>query len=477
MTAKMIKDPLYGFIDFEGRELELLELLKDPFYQRLRRVKQLGFSDHVFPSATHTRFAHSIGVFSVAKKMLGRVHPDVTNGAWDNEGLVCLAAALLHDVGHGMFSHVFEEAVKNHLRQKYNKGDDAMKHDPLFAAVNHELISQRIIKHGSISEVLNRIYNGMSDDVADILDEKGKRKKSIYRSIVSSKLDADRLDYVRRDPYFAGVSSGGIDLDWIIRNINVEYDGNGDQFFAIESKAYASVEQFLVTLFQLYPTIYLHKKTRSIQRMFGLLIGLVFSKIEEGQSDKVGLDEYHPFVILLKDPSNVENLLRLDDSLFWYSIGLFKNAEDEHIRRLVDMIYERDIFKVIDVWKIVDGLVSEDTSLSPTASDRLAMVKKVCDAVHQELEKLPEFADGRCWYDVDQRTLYKPTNKIGGSSQLINIKIGNQIHDISQVSPIIAAGAEFHVHRVYVDHSRYSDLGQLQSIIEASAKAEIKAFR
>jgi len=106
MASKMIKDPIHGFIEFDGdAELELKNMLSDPFFQRLRRVKQFGFSDYVFPSATHSRFAHSLGVYSVAKRMLSIVEPDARQGNWSREGQACLAAALLHDVGHGIFSH------------------------------------------------------------------------------------------------------------------------------------------------------------------------------------------------------------------------------------------------------------------------------------------------------------------------------------------------------------------------------------
>lgn len=108
LLNKVIKDPIHGFIDFNGvRENELKNLLSDPFFQRLRRVKQLGFSDYVFPSAAHSRFAHSLGVYKIAKRMLTIIEPEGSRGRWSPKAEACLAAALLHDVGHGMFSHAF----------------------------------------------------------------------------------------------------------------------------------------------------------------------------------------------------------------------------------------------------------------------------------------------------------------------------------------------------------------------------------
>lgn len=253
-TAKMIKDPIHGSIEFEGEaELKLKSTLSDPYFQRLRRVKQLGFADFVFPSATHSRFGHSLGVYAVTKRLLSVVESDVKKGNWSEKGCACLAAALLHDIGHGMFSHAFENAMK-----MYAAHQGLLNDDPLMAAVDHERISERIVKVSSITHALEEM-GGMDfpGAVADIIAKKDET--SIYTSLVSSQLDADRLDYAKRDPYFAGVSSGGIDLDWLVRHFRVG-NGPGGEFLYVNSKAYISLEQFTVTLFQLYPTLYLHKK-------------------------------------------------------------------------------------------------------------------------------------------------------------------------------------------------------------------------
>ena len=155
MTSKMIKDPIHGFIEFEGgAELELKDMLSDPFFQRLRRVKQLGFSDYVFPSATHSRFAHSLGVYSVAKRMLSVVEPNARQGNWSKEGQACLAAALLHDVGHGMFSHAFEKAMEFYFERN---PEQKAKRPRLRDAVDHEKVSPKIITQSSIAVSLSKL--------------------------------------------------------------------------------------------------------------------------------------------------------------------------------------------------------------------------------------------------------------------------------------------------------------------------------
>ncbi len=220
LTNKMIKDPIHSFINFNGdQEQQLKQLLSDPFFQRLRRVKQLGFSDYVFPSATHSRFSHSLGVYNVAKRMLLAVERPNSSGAWTEKGLACLAAALLHDIGHGMFSHAFEKAIELFLSQ--NKDSSS----PLEEVRNHENISSRIILRSSVSQELEKMVDrSFPSTVAGMINKEDPN--CIYTSIVSSQLDADRLDYAIRDPYFAGVSSGGIDLEWILKNLELGENEN-----------------------------------------------------------------------------------------------------------------------------------------------------------------------------------------------------------------------------------------------------------
>ena len=303
MAIKMIKDPIHGAIEFEGdAELELKNMLSDPYFQRLRRVKQLGFSDYVFPSATHSRFAHSLGVFAVAKRMLSVIEPNAKQGNWSIEGKACLAAALLHDIGHGMFSHSFETAMDFFFDRN---PDQAAIRPRLKDAVDHEKISPKIVVQSSIAASLCKIGGeDFPQLVADMILK--VRDGCVYTSIISGQLDADRLDYAKRDPYFAGVSSGNIDLDWLIRNLKVGKSKTGE-FLYVDSKAYVSLEQFTVTLFQLYPTIYLHKRTRGLEYMFALLMSKVFELIAVGKEADAGLQASHPFVQFFNDPENLDN--------------------------------------------------------------------------------------------------------------------------------------------------------------------------
>jgi hypothetical protein len=462
----MIKDPIHGSIEFEGEaELKLKLMLSDPYFQRLRRVKQLGFADFVFPSATHSRFGHSLGVYAVAKRLLSVVEPDVRQGDWSEKGFACLAAALLHDIGHGMFSHAFENAIEMYTARN--------RLSPLVTAVNHEQISLRIIKESSIASLLKEMGgNDFPEAVADLVAKKDET--SIYTSLVSSQLDADRLDYSKRDPYFAGVSSGGIDLDWLLRNFRVDNGSNG-KFLYVNSKAYISLEQFTVTLFQLYPTLYLHKKTRGVEYMFSLLMSRVFTRIEDGSEAKAGLTDKHALVRFFRDPANLENALLLDDSLFWGSLHLFQEAKDADIAEVANRIATRRLYPMLDIWKLADEAAAELSDFQGIdASKRVAAINKACEKIAEELQKQDKLWTDGCYYDKYPREIYKPRNIDGGHPQQINVQVGSKIVDIASISPIVASAARFSIHRIFYDDTD-EDLGyRLEGEIRSRVKTQLR---
>lgn len=473
MHSKMIKDPIHGFIEFEGEsELELKNILSDPLFQRLRRVKQLGFSDYVFPSATHSRFAHSLGVYSVAKKMLSIVEPESPHGNWSLEGKACLAAALLHDVGHGMFSHAFEKAMEFYFKRN---PDPNGERTALRDAVDHEKVSHKIITQSSITTLLSRLGGKDFPSLVAAMINKS-REGCIYTSIVSGQLDADRLDYAKRDPYFAGVSSGGIDLDWLIRNLKKGKNESGGEYLYVDSKAYVSLEQFTVTLFQLYPTLYLHKRTRGLEYMFALLMSRVFELIEQRNEAAAGLDSNHPFVRFFGDPDNIENFMLLDDTLFWGALYLFQEAPDTSISTIARRIAERKIYSMIDIWKVVEeAAASNDSVRKLTAFERLEKLHAVCNSVAQEIaEDKDVWLDG-CYYDTYDRPIYKPLRKDGGDSQQINVKVGGKIVDIASISSIVASAASFNIHRIYYDDQILGQEEKLRSAIRGSVKRQLKS--
>jgi HD superfamily phosphohydrolase len=410
LQVKTIKDPIHGFIDFEGEfENNLRSILDDPFFLRLRKVKQLGFSDHIFPSATHTRFAHSLGVYCVARRMLTVVEQPTVRGGWSDKGKACLAAALLHDVGHGMFSHAFENAMKLFLLKADLSPEKKLA---LSDAVNHEKVSERIIQETSIADLLKEI--GGDDFPKAVSDMVGKKKLDcVYTSIVSGQLDADRLDYILRDPFFAGVSSGQVDLDWIIRNIKCADDKS---FLYFDSKAYISMEQFAVSLFQLYPTIYLHKKTRGLENMFSKMLSRIFELVSKGEHEKAGIGKHHPFVVFFENPADLANSILLDDTVLWGSMYQFKSASDAVIMNLATAISDRNIESMIDIWSLADEIYSDlGLGLTHSAKKRVEILNHVCPLAYESVKDQHDQLVEGTFYDKYSREVYKPSGKTGQS--------------------------------------------------------------
>lgn len=467
---KVIKDPIHGFIDFNGaRENDLKNLLSDPFFQRLRRVKQLGFSDYVFPSAAHSRFAHSLGVYKIAKRMLTIIEPEGSRGHWSPKAEACLAAALLHDVGHGMFSHAFEKAMEFFLAR--NKLDKT-KRESLEDAVDHEKVTQKIIIDSTIGKSLIS-FGGMEFPamVRDII--KKADKTCIYTSVVSSQLDADRLDYAKRDAYFAGVSSGGIDLDWLLRNLKVGENGDA-RFLYLDSKAYISLEQFTVTLFQLYPTIYLHKKTRGLEFMFALLLSRVFELIAAGDVSATGLSDTHPFVRFFRDPGNLDQARLLDDTLFWGALHQFREASDTSVSDIATRISDRRILPMVDIWKVADEVLALSSGIVElTAKGRVERIEAICKAVAAKIQMETSIWSDGCYYDTYNRPIYKPMGVVGGDPQQINVSVGGQILDIASISPLVASAASFNIHRIYFDDRKVPKVDDLKRFIRETVEAEL----
>jgi uncharacterized protein len=204
--AQRIRDPVHNLIGFSANEFEnaMWDVIQSQPFQRLRRIKQLGFSDFVYPGATHSRLAHSIGVFHTARQLVGVIRDRGEDNFQPRRAEAALAAALVHDVGHGPFSHAFEDVGKK-LSLKM---------------AQHERVSQELIRDSELSEALQKLGRGFHHDVADVIETASPR--TIYDAVVSSQFDADRLDYMRRDRLMAGSSHGVIDYDWLISNLEVE---------------------------------------------------------------------------------------------------------------------------------------------------------------------------------------------------------------------------------------------------------------
>jgi uncharacterized protein len=272
--VQRIRDPIHGLIKFEDDvDKHAWCLLESSDFQRLRRIRQLGFSEFTFPGATHTRFAHSVGVYHNARRLMKVVEKSEGKNFDKPRAHDVLLAALLHDVGHGPFSHAFEKAREELAIDN--------KHGPI---EKHEKFSAKIIRDttGSIFEILSKVEIGLPDRIAKMIET--ENPSDIYHAVLSSSFDADRLDFLVRDRYMSGTGVGAIDVDWLIDNlteklVNVGQDDDPDPqmipTFVFKHKGRQAAEDFLLSRYRLYTEVYLHKTTRGFEAILSRLLRIV----------------------------------------------------------------------------------------------------------------------------------------------------------------------------------------------------------
>jgi len=330
---------VYGFITIPS-EL-IFAIIDHPYFQRLRRIRQLGLTDFVYPGALHTRFHHALGAMHLMSITLDNLRIKGTE-ITDEEYEAALIAILLHDIGHGPFSHALEYSLLN--------------------GIPHEELSLMTI------ELLNEQFGGKLNLALTIFKNQYERK--FLNQLVSSQLDIDRLDYLQRDCFFTGVSEGTIGADRIIKMMAVK-DGQ----LVIEEKGIYSIENFLSARRLMYWQVYLHKTTVSAEKMLINLIqraknlaqsGMQFHVTEEFEffmKNQLSLEDFK------KQPQLLEYFLQLDDFDIWGAIKLWKRSEDYVLRNISQMFLTRNLYKI--------NLVNEPFSQSDLEQLKSQTLKKL----------------------------------------------------------------------------------------------------
>lgn len=315
MYGKIINDPVYGFIRFSEREL--MQVIEHPWFQRLRRIKQMGMAQLVYPGAVHSRFLHSLGathLMGIAlHELKGKgvtISPEEETGA--------KLAILLHDVGHGPFSH-------------------ALEHNLL--PVSHETLSLQIMHH------LNDIFRGNLDITIQIFNN--TYDKPFLHQLVSSQLDMDRMDYLNRDSFFSGVAEGTIGYDRILQMITVQ---NGN--LAVEEKGIYSVEKFIIARRLMYWQVYLHKTVMGAERLIVNILKRAKELAEQGvqlfatPSLAFFLYEQIKAEDFVNDFNILQKFCAIDDADVVCSIKEWINHSDPILSRLCGMLTSRALYKV-----------------------------------------------------------------------------------------------------------------------------------
>lgn len=314
---KIINDPVFGFITIPNDFL--YQLIQHPIFQRLQRIRQLGLASFVYPGAQHTRLHHSIGAMYLMNEAIynlrfkgHEISSEEANGA--------LACILLHDIGHGPFSHVLEHTLTNE--------------------VAHEEFSLGLM------ELLNKDFGGKLDLCIQIF--KDEYPKRFLHQLVSGQLDVDRLDYLRRDSFFTGVTEGNIGSARIIKMLDLR-----DDRLVVEAKGIYSIENFLMSRRLMYWQVYLHKTAVAAEKMLiqtfrrakyltdrgeKLFAPPAFSFFLENTVDKDFFQQNRELVL--------RNLVMLDDNDIWCSLKIWMSHHDTVLSRLSEGIVCRKLFKI-----------------------------------------------------------------------------------------------------------------------------------
>ena len=314
-NSKILNDPVYGFISLQHKIL--LDIIDHPYFQRLRRIKQLGLTHLVYPGAMHTRFQHSIGCTHLMLQAVATLRNLGINITIEEEKGVCLAI-LLHDIGHSPFSHTLENSI--------------------VSGIKHEGVSKIFMR------ALNKDFAGQLDIAISIFSN--KYHKRFLHKLVSSQLDMDRLDYLKRDSFFTGVSEGVIGNERIIKMFDIANDE-----IVIKQKGIYSIEKFLVARRLMYWQVYLHKTVLSAE----FLLMNILKRAKKLAISRGNLFTTNSLKIFLyenidsnrlKDKNILNQFANLDDYEIFTNIKEWISDKDIVLSKLSYMLVNRNLLKV-----------------------------------------------------------------------------------------------------------------------------------
>jgi HD superfamily phosphohydrolase len=350
----ILRDPVHGLIAFETDEEAVIPaLLGASEVQRLRRIRQLGLASLAYPGADHTRFSHALGAAFVMTRLIRRLRAlqdelpfwqrITTERARD-----ALAAALLHDLGHGPFSHLFEDALPE--------------------APAHETWTTRIINDRTteVNRILQKLDPSMPGRVAELV--LGRHELTFLARAVSGTFDVDRCDYLLRDAHFTGVTYGEFDLDWLLRSLRFGLP-NADQSappLAVDgAKGLPAIESFILARLFMFQQVYFHKSSRASEWM----LSRILTRVQALLSDGVRLERMPPALAAIAATGDAElaDYLALDDSVLWVALTAWQDAKDPILSDLSRRLRSRHLFKTYELY---GDLAEPEASLGALAVAR-----------------------------------------------------------------------------------------------------------
>ena len=318
--TKVLKDPVHSYIHIHYEVI--WNCLDSKEFQRLRRIRQLGGDFQVYPTAEHSRFSHSLGVYEIVRRMVTEVKT-LCAELTEYEKVCVMLAGLLHDVGHGPFSHAFEH-VTNHSHEEYT--------------------AKIILGNTELNSILRAVSKKMPEDIVSIIQH--THENDILNQIVSGQLDADRMDYLLRDSYFTATSYGQFDLERILRTMRVRKTSEGRKVIVVKHTGIHSVEDYIMARYQMYWQVYYHPVARSYEAVFIQLFNRLKDIFKDNKDYFEDMKVLIPF--LEKVEVSEEEYFRLDENSLLYCCALIQDKDDVIAADLAKRLQNRKLFEYVD---------------------------------------------------------------------------------------------------------------------------------
>ena len=318
--TKVLKDPVHSYIHIHYEVI--WNCLDSKEFQRLRRIRQLGGDFQVYPTAEHSRFSHSLGVYEIVRRMVTEVK-SLCVELTEYEKVCVMLAGLLHDVGHGPFSHAFEN-ITNHSHEEYT--------------------AKIILGNTELNAILRAVSEKLPQDIVSIIQH--IHENDILNQIVSGQLDADRMDYLLRDSYFTATSYGQFDLERILRTMRVRKTAEGRKVIVVKYTGIHSVEDYIMARYQMYWQVYYHPVARSYEAVFIQLFNRLKDIFKEDKDYFEDMKVLVPF--LEKSEVSVDEYFKLDENSLLYCCALIQDKEDKIAADLARRLQNRNLFEYVD---------------------------------------------------------------------------------------------------------------------------------
>jgi uncharacterized protein len=396
-AEKIIRDPVHDVIAFRmdrPTDRLLFSLLNAAEFQRLRRVRQLGLASLAYPGADHARYSHSLGVMQTARLILEQLRR--VSGVDDERETVLLAASLLHDLGHGPFSHVFERV----------------------SGIDHEALTARIVREpdSEVHQILAGFDPSMPQRVLDLLG--GRVGQSFYCDILASQLDADRFDYLLRDNLMTGSRYGGFDLTWLLHALTIDPTTGR---LAVTWKGVSAVEAYLQARYHMYRNVYFHKVVRSAEGMVKLALQRAKRLLVQDRLDWPPREGVVAKA-LTGQRFTVAEFTELDDISLMHCFKLWSNGPDAPLANLCKGLLFRRVYKTIDLTPLGDA---ERARHAVAAAER-AVAQAGGDA------------DYDLFYDEPADTPYESyqPDQCGGANEIMVLGMNGESMPFAALSPL-----------------------------------------